>query len=221
MLQGWHLNHGFCLQSCVSTILSWSPIWWSAWAREISGLWVRLNWKKLGISYLSLSWTYCRYCLSFPFLCPLLFPVSWARWPHLLGDRKLSFCLPSCWRSMSLPFFVYWENKMCLPLSQRHILLSMIFFSKTWNSQAHYLGMGLWNQLFCMSLHVIKAKCFKVLTEMGWVHTLLAAMEKYLKAVALFCGAAAFPSKYIYRNKQEDVKKNWGICGWLKCFRTT
>lgn len=39
-------------------------------------------------------------------------------------------------------------------------------------------------------------------TEMSWVHTLLAAIEKYLKAVALFCGAAAFPSKYIYKEQK-------------------
>lgn len=38
-----------------------------------------------------------------------------------------------------------------------------------------------------------------MIMAVGWGYTLLAAMEKYLKAVALFCGAAAFPSKYIYR----------------------
>lgn len=41
--------------------------------------------------------------------------------------------------------------------------------------------------------------CFNVFTGKRRVHTLLVAMEKYLKAVALFCGVAAFPSKYIYK----------------------
>ena len=43
--------------------------------------------------------------------------------------------------------------------------------------------------------------------RMGGVHTLLAAIEKYLKAVALFCGAAAFPSKYIYKKAHTHTNK--------------
>ena len=66
--------------------------------------------------------------LNFPFCSHhvfyFLFPELGARWPHLLhGGRKaelLSGLLLE--QHMSLPLFIYREDKICLPLSQRHIL---------------------------------------------------------------------------------------------------
>ena len=66
--------------------------------------------------------------------------------------------------------------------------LPLIYLSYGLRTLKSILGQSAWNRSLLSYMF----------TAGDRVYTLLAAMEKYLKAVALFCGAAIFPSKYIY-----------------------
>lgn len=182
----------------LSTVLSWSP---EGWTRGVSGLQGRWNWKKMCNSHVSLSWTYRRRCLSFPFLSPHPFYFPFPELDGLtycVGEGKLRCVWPPARAAyITAIFHLPRRQAMSPPIPKPDFIVNDILLLQDTKLPDSLAGRGALSQLFGISLPVIKAKCFSVLTETGWRHTLLAAMEKYLKAVALFCGAAAFPSKYI------------------------
>lgn len=142
----------------LSSILSPSPVWWSARVRGVSSLRGRSNWKKLGTSYLSLSWTYRRHCLSFPFLCPCPFYFPFPELDGLtycMGEGKLGLVWPPASAAyVAAIFHLLRRQAMSPPIPTPYFIASDILLLQDTELPGSLAGHGalestFWHQSAC------------------------------------------------------------------------
>lgn len=181
-------------RALLSTVLSWSP---EGWTREVSGLRGRWNWKKLCTSHVSLSWTYRRRCLSFPFLSPHPFYFPFPELDGLtycVGEGKLRFVWPPARAAyVTAIFHLPRREAMSPPIPKPDFIVNDILLLQDTKLPGSLAGHGAWNQIFGISLHVNKSQMFFCAYRNGLKTYLTGRHGKVFKSSSIILWCCSIP----------------------------